>query len=167
MRVNTRPSSLSLIFRSYLADLRQWLGRLVTGYALACGVMLVGAVSLLVAIGIGVAAAFHALEVHYGIWIAFAATGGVFLLLGIVGLIVGRVLLARPAPAVPRPSRQADMLKRAIAVPVAARLIASNRTGAGGSADPTTRALAAGAAIMLVGWFAASRAARQRDAIQD
>jgi hypothetical protein len=167
MPVNTRPPSLSLIFRSYLADLRQWLGRLVTGYALACGVMLVGAVSLLVAIGIGVAAAFHALEAHYGIWIAYAAIGGVFLLLGILGLVVGRVLLARPAPAVPRPGRQADMLKRAIAVPVAARLIASNRTGAGRSVDPTTRALAAGAAIMLVGWFAASRARRQRDAIQD
>lgn len=167
MRVNTRPSSLNLIFRSYLADLRQWLGRLVTGYALACGFMLVGAVSLLVAIGIGVAAAFHALEVHYGSWIAYAATGGVFLLLGIVGLVVGRLLLARPAPAVPSPGRQADMLKRAIAVPVAARLIASNRTGAGGSVDPTTRALAAGAAIMLVGWFASSRARRQRDAIQD
>ncbi|MTV13090.1 MULTISPECIES: hypothetical protein [Bradyrhizobium] len=167
MRVNTRPSSLSLIFRSYVADLRQWLGRLVTGYALACTFMLVGAVSLLVAIGIGVAAAFHAIEVHYGIWIAYAAIGGVFLLLGILGLVAGRVLLARPAPAVPRPGRQADMLKRAIAVPVAARLIATTRTGAGGSVDPTTRALAAGAAIMLVGWFAASRTARQRDAIQD
>lgn len=167
MRVNTRPSSLSLIFRSYVADLRQWLGRLVTGYALACNFMLVGAVSLLVAIGIAVAAAFHAIEVHYGIWIAYAAIGGVFLLLGILGLVAGRVLLARPAPAVPRPGRQADMLKHAIAVPVAARLIATTRTGAGGSVDPTTRALAAGAAIMLVGWFAASRTTRQRDAIQD
>ncbi|WOH78365.1 hypothetical protein RX327_20655 [Bradyrhizobium sp. BEA-2-5] len=167
MRVNTWPSSLSLIFRSYLADLRQWLGRLVTGYALACSFMLAGAVSLLIAIGIGVGAAFHALEVHYGIWIAYAAIGGVFVLLGIVGLIMGRVLLARPAPAAPRPGRQADMLKRAIAVPVAARLIATTRTGAGASVDPTTRALAAGAAIMLVGWFAASRTRRQRDAIQD
>ncbi|WP_229190735.1 hypothetical protein [Bradyrhizobium brasilense] len=80
---------------------------------------------------------------------------------------MGRVLLARPAPAVPRPGRQADMLKRAIAVPVAARLIASSQSGAGTRIDPTTRALAAGAAIMLVGWFAASRAGRQREAIED
>ncbi|MCA1399392.1 phage holin family protein [Bradyrhizobium sp. BRP56] len=166
MPVNT-SSSLSLIFRSYLADLRQWMTRLVTGYAFACSFMLAGAVSLLIAIGIGVGAAFHALEMHYDIWIAYAAIGGAFVLLGILGLVMGRVLLARPAPAVPRPGRQADMLKRAIAVPVAARLIATTRTGAGASVDPTTRALAAGAAIMLVGWFAASRARRQRDAIQD
>lgn len=171
MRVNTRPSSLSLIFRSYLADLRQWMGRLVTGYALACSFMLVGAVALLVAIGIGIAAAFHALEVRYDIWIAYAAIGGTFLFLGVLGLVVGRVLLARPAPAVPRPGRQADMLKRAIAVPVAARLIATSRPTSGGSVDTTTRALAAGAVVMLVGWFAASRAGgqragRRRDAIQ-
>ncbi|OKO79752.1 hypothetical protein AC628_10415, partial [Bradyrhizobium sp. NAS96.2] len=70
-----------------------------------------------------------------------------------------------PAPAVPRPSRQADMLKRAIAVPVAARLIATSRTGA--SADTTTRALAAGAAVLLVGWFAASCFRRRPDAVQD
>ncbi|WP_338701930.1 hypothetical protein V5279_22210 [Bradyrhizobium sp. 26S5] len=38
MRANARPSP-SLIARSYLADLRQWNGHLVTGYALACGFM--------------------------------------------------------------------------------------------------------------------------------
>ncbi|PAY06746.1 hypothetical protein CK489_28205 [Bradyrhizobium sp. UFLA03-84] len=167
MSAHTRSSSLSLIFRSYLADLRQWIGQVMTGYALACAFMLVGAMSLLVAIGIGVAAGFHALEVRYGIWIAYAVVGGAFLLLGLVGLVAGRVLLARPAPAVPRPSRQAAMLKRAIAVPVAARLIATSRSAAGTSADTTTQALAAGAALLLVGWFAATRFRRRPDAIQE
>ncbi|MHC2334578.1 hypothetical protein [Bradyrhizobium sp. USDA 4454] len=165
MGAKSRPPSLSLIFRSYLGDLRQWIGHLVTGYALAGGFMLVGAVSLVVAIGIGVAAAFHALEVRYDIWMAYAGIGGAFVLVGLVGLVVGRALLARPAPAAPRPSRQADMIKRSIAVPVAARLIATSRTGA--NADTTTQVLAAGAAVLLVGWFAASRFRRRPDAIQD
>ncbi|GKQ51065.1 hypothetical protein [Bradyrhizobium sp. Ce-3] len=167
MGAHTRPSSLSLILRSYLADLRQWIGHLATGYALACGLMLVGAVSLLIATGVAVAAGFHALEVRYGIWIGYAVVGGAFLLLGLAGLVAGRMLLARPPPAVPRPSRQADMLKRSIAVPVAARLIAISRTGATARADVTTRALAAGAAVMLVGWFAGSRLGRRHDAVQD
>ncbi|WP_375775966.1 hypothetical protein ACE103_29830 [Bradyrhizobium sp. ma5] len=164
MRADARPS-LSLIARSYLADLRQWIGRLVTGYALACGFVLFGAVSLLVAISIGGAAAFHALELRYGIWIAYAALAGIFLLLGLLGLGTGRVMLGRPAPAAPRPSRQVDMLKRAIAVPVAARLIATSRAGI--NADPTTQVLAAAAVVMLVGWLAASRSNRPRDVIQD
>ncbi|WP_244485048.1 hypothetical protein [Bradyrhizobium tropiciagri] len=165
MSAKTRSSVLSLIFRSYLADLQQWIGQMVTGYALTCSFMLIGAVSLVIAMGVGVAAAFHAIEVRYDIWIAYAVIGGAFLLLGFAGLIVGRALLARPAPSVPLPSRQADMLKRAIAVPVAARLIATSQTGA--SADATTQALAAGAAVLLVGWFAASRFRRRPDAVQD
>ncbi|WP_420965892.1 hypothetical protein [Bradyrhizobium sp. B120] len=167
MGANTRSPSLSLVFRSYLGDVRRWIAHLVTGYAVACGFLLVAAVSLLVAFGIGVAAGFHALELHYDIWIAYAVVGGAFLLLGLVGLLAGRMLLARPAPAVPRPSRQADMLKRAIVVPVAARLIVTSGSGSGASVDLTTRTLAAGAAIMLVGWFAASRLRRRHDAIQD
>ncbi|MGF6308794.1 hypothetical protein ABIB82_002431 [Bradyrhizobium sp. i1.8.4] len=167
MGANSRSSSLSLVFRSYLADLRQWIGQVMTGYALACGFLLVGAASLLVAIGIGVAAGFHALEVRYDIWIVYAVVGGAFLLFGLMGLVVGRVLLARPTPAVPRPGRQAEMLKRAIAVPVAARLIATSRSAAGTGVDTTTQALAAAAAVLLVGWFAASRFRRRPDATQE
>ncbi|NEU99739.1 phage holin family protein, partial [Bradyrhizobium sp. UFLA 03-164] len=101
MGANSRPSSLSLIFRSYLGDLRRWIGHLVTGYAVACGFMLVGAISLLIAIGIGVSAAFHALEARYDVWIAYAVVGGAFLVLGLAGLVAGRVMLARPGPEIP------------------------------------------------------------------
>ncbi|WP_246788436.1 hypothetical protein [Bradyrhizobium sp. CCBAU 53421] len=167
MGAPTRSPSLSQIVHSYLGDLRRWIGHLVTGYAVACGVMLVGAISLLIAIGIGVGAAFYALEVRYDIWIAYAVVGGTFLLLGLAGLVAGRVLLTRPAPEVPRPTRQADMLKRSIAVPVAARLIAVSRSGAAAGVDPKTQALAAGAAVLLIGWFAASRLGRRPDAVQD
>jgi hypothetical protein len=167
MRANAGPSSISLIARSYIADLRRWIGQLVTGYALAGGVMLAGAVFLVVAVGVGVAAGFHAIELHYGIWIAYAVIGGGFLLLGLLGLVAGQVLLKRPAPAMPRPGRQADMLKRSIAVPVAARLIAGSRTGAGAGADSTTRALAVASVVMLVGWVAASRFRRRPDAVED
>jgi hypothetical protein len=167
MSANSLSSSLSLIFRSYLADLRHWTGQMMTGYALTCGFMLVGTVSLLIAIGIGVAAGFHALELRYDIWIAYAVVGGAFLVLGILGLTAGRVLLARPAPALPRPSRQADMLKRAIAAPVAARLITTSQSAAGTRADTTTQALATGAAVLLLGWFVASRVRRRPDAIRE
>lgn len=167
MPANARPSPLSMIFRSYYADLRQWFGGLATRYALACGLMLAGAIALVVAVAVGVAAAFHGIEQRYGVWIAYAAIGGTFLMLGIVGLVVGRVLIKRPAPAVPRPSRQVDMLKRAIAMPVATRLISTSRSGAGLNADAKTQALAAAAAVMLVGWVAASRFRRKPDAIED
>jgi|GEM_PF-6636211 len=167
MSADSPSSLLSLIFRSYLAELRRWIGQVMTGYALACAFMLVGAVSLLIAIGIVVAAGVHALEVRYDIWIAYAVVGGAFLLLGLLGLALGRAILARPAPAVPRPARQADMLKRAIAVPVAARLIATSRSARGTSLDATTQALAAGAAVLLIGWFAASRFSRRPDAVQE
>ncbi|MCA6124793.1 hypothetical protein J6500_23270 [Bradyrhizobium sp. WSM 1704] len=163
MRAARQPSSLSLIVGSYLADWRRWIGRLITSYALAGGLMLMGAVSLLIAIGIGVAAGFHAIEVRYGIWIAYAAIGGAFVLLGLLGLVIGRVLLARPAPHVPRGSRQAGMLKRAVAAPVATRLIATTRSGA----DTTTQAMAAGAVILLAAWLAASRFRRRHAAAQD
>lgn len=167
MRANSRRPSISLILRSYLVDLRRWIGRIVTGYALAGGFLLAGALAVLVAIGVGVAAAFYAIQLRYGVWIAYAAIGGAFLVSGLFGLGTGSVLLNRPAAALPRPHRQADMLKRSIAVPVAARLIARSRAGAGASADTTTQALAAGAAVLLVGWMAASWFRRKPDAFGD
>ncbi|WP_249144177.1 hypothetical protein [Bradyrhizobium lablabi] len=140
--------------------------RLATGYALALGLMLMGLISLVIAVGVGVAAAFHVIEVRYGAPLAYGVVGGLFLVLGIAGLLVGRGLLKRSAPPVPRPRRQADMLKRAVAVPVAARLISTSRM-ARVQADPVTQALAAAAAVTLVGWIAASRFKRRSGDIRD
>jgi len=156
---STQPSSLGPILRSYVADLRTWIGRLLTGYALACGLMLAGAIFIFIAIGFGVGAGFHFIEVRYGLGVAYGTVGGAFLMLGLAGLLAGRLLVKRPAPALPRPHRQADMIKRSIVAPVAARLMFSSRTGPG--TDPVMRAAAVGAAVILLGWIAASRFRRE------
>jgi hypothetical protein len=92
MRATARPSLLSLVLHSYAVDLRKWGTRLVTGYAVAVGVMLAGAIFIIVAAGIGVAAAFHFLETRYGAPVAYGALGGVFLVLGLAQLLTGRLM---------------------------------------------------------------------------
>ena len=164
MRADTRPSLLSTILHSYARDLRRWTSGVVTGYALAFGLILAGALSTLVALGVGAGAAFHAIEMHHGSFVAYAVVGGFFLVLGLIGLIAGRLLLQRPMAAVPRPRRQVEILKRSIAVPVVTRQISTSRPGAALHADSTTQALAGAAAVMLLVWIATSRFSRRRPA---
>jgi hypothetical protein len=157
MRATARPSLLNLILHSYVADLQKWGTRLVTGYAVAFGVMLTGPIFLIVAAGIGVTAAFHFLEMRYGAPVAYGAIGGVFFVLGLAALLTGSLMLQRPLPAIPRPGRQAAMLKSAITASVAARLVSTSRPGAAVGTDHVARVLAAAAAVTLVGWIVASR----------
>ncbi len=159
-------SILALALHSYAADLRKWIAGMAAGYAMAVGLMLAGAIALLLAIGVGIAAAFHGIEVRYGVSVAYAAIGGFFLALGLAGLLAGRALLKRPVPSIPRPRRQAELLKRSIAAPAAIRLISNIRPGGGGTADPVTQLLAATAAITLIGWIVVSRFGR-KDAARD
>ena len=160
MRANTRSSVIGSILHSYATELGTWVRCRATRYGTACGIMVAGAISILIAVGVATAAAFHFIELRYGISVAYGTTGGFFFLLGLAGLLGGHLLLKNSAAPLPRP--QADMLKRSIAVPVAARLLSSGASlGAAGRADPATQALAAGAAIMLVGWIVASRIGRR------
>lgn len=167
MRANSQQSALSLAFRSYLKDWQRWIGSLTTRYMLAVCFTLLGVVALLASIGVGVAAAFHFVELKYGVWIAYASVGGALFFSAMLSLAGGGVLLRRSVPAFPRPNRQFDVLERYVTVPVVARLMSNPRPEVGLRADGGTRALAAAAAVMFIGWLTVSRLDRRPDGIRD
>jgi hypothetical protein len=149
-----RRSSQNIVVRvvtSYIGDLRNWVSSLGTRYTMAAGLMTVGAASLTVAAGIGVAAGFHALEMRYGTWTAYAVVGGIFAVIGIAALLAGRMVLNRPAAPVPSPQRQMKALKGSVVSALGASLALRKQPAQG---DPVTRVLAAGAAATLIGWVA-------------
>jgi hypothetical protein len=161
-RPGQRSSNLLVaLVKSYGGDLKHWLGGLTTRYAAGAGLIAAGVVLLLVAVGIAISAGFHALETHYGIYVAYGVVGGVFLLLGVAGLVAGRTMLSRPAAPLPAPGRHFQVLKRAVTVPAIATLVAQGGRRAG-QMDPVSRGLAVGAAAILAAWVAANQARRIR-----
>ena len=168
MRLPERTSSRaspSALLRSYMAELNRWAAKIATGYALATAILVAGVFSIAVALGIGVAALFHWLEVHYGPYVAYATLGGLFLLGGIAGFVIGLRLLRRPLPPLPRPRRQVRALKHAIAAPAVSRALSTVYVGNGTRPDKVTQALACAAAVTLLGWIAASYV--QRSSVAD
>ena len=162
-----RRSSQNILVRlvtSYVGDLQNWVSSLGTRYAIAAGLMAVGAVALIIAAGVGVAAGFHALEMRYGTWIAYAVIGGTFAVIGIAGLVAGRTVLNRPAAPVPSPQRQMKALKGSMVSAVGAQLALRGQASQG---DPVTRVLAAGAAATLLGWIAITYLQRRTGAERD
>lgn len=158
MRLTERASSRaspSALLRSYITELNRWAAKIATGYALAAAIIVAGALSIAVALGIGMAALFHWLEAHYGPYVAYGTLGGLFLLGGIVSVIIGLRLLSRPLPPVPRPHRQARALRRAIVAPAVSRALTTVYVGNGTRPDKVTQALAGAAAVTLLGWIAA------------
>lgn len=152
-----RPSFLTLAIRSYVAELRKWFGGVMRRYELAIGLLLAGVIALIIAIGVGISATFHIIEVRYGSWWAYVAVGGFFLTLGLITLLAGTAMLKRPLPSVPRPHRQVDTLKRSVVMPISVRLLSVPVTERRGKVDPITQALAAAAAVTLIGWIVVSR----------
>jgi hypothetical protein len=102
--------------RSYSGDLGKWGGDIIQRYTTAIVFLVLGALFILVAAGIGVAAVFHFLEHEYGLNIAFAAVGGFFVVMGLMGLAVGMGLFKRSLPPVPRPTEQLQAFRRAAAL---------------------------------------------------
>lgn len=160
-RSGQQSSNLLLtLARSYSRDLKHWLGVLTTRYAAGAGLLASGVVFLIIAAGIATSAAFHALEVHYGTYVAYGIVGGMFLLLGVSGLAAGRVMLSRPTTPLPTPKRQFQVLKQSITAPAVAALVAQGGQRAG-RIDPVSRGLAIGAAAVLLGWIAANKLQRE------
>lgn len=102
--------------KSYSADLRAWIGDILRRYATAIVLAVIGALFVIVAVGFGVAALFHFLELRYGLNVAFASVGGFFIIVGLIVLIWGIALLKRALPPAPRPIRQFQEFKRAAAL---------------------------------------------------
>jgi hypothetical protein len=120
-------------------------------------VILVGAVlALLVAVGFGIGATFHFIELRYGENVAFAAVGGIFALIGLLGVLIGMVLLKRQLPPVPRPRRQVQEFKRALAVPAAVQVMRDVGQQNVIMSDPVMKILLGAAAALVIGWMASS-----------
>lgn len=156
-----RNNLLIRIVKSYGRDVIKWLNGVGARYAIGIGLAAGGALSLLVATVIGTAAAFYFIETGYGPYTAYAIIGGAYGVLGIAGLISGRALLGKPAISVPSPHRQIQMLKRAISVPAATLLLASDRREPS-RPDLLTQVLAAGAAVTLLGWIVVTHLQRRQ-----
>src|ERR1700683_5036768 len=113
MRHPERTSSQALLSGLsgwYIADLNKWVLQIATGYALATAILVAGAFSIAIALGVAAAALFRWLETCYGSYVAYGSLGGVFLLAGVFSVIIGLRSLKRPMPPMPRPRRQARAL---------------------------------------------------------
>jgi hypothetical protein len=102
--------------RSYRREVSSWGTKIARRYVLGLVALAGGALFVLVAAGFGIAAAFHFLALHYGVYVALLVLGGTFLVVGLVAIVFGRVLMKRPLPPVPKPYKQAQEINRAVAL---------------------------------------------------
>lgn len=150
--------ALSLLLRSYLADVRGWAGRLAAGYAVAGVVMLGGVLALFAAIAVGIGALFRFLAHQYGIEIAFAAIGGGLFVIAMILLLVGWAMLkGRPAP-LPRPRRQVQAARQVLIRPAVVGAVRRLNVVKAIGGGPVTRVLTGAAVALVLGWIAGSRA---------
>jgi hypothetical protein len=157
VRKNGWREVVSALLRSYVSDLRAWVGRLATGYVVATALLLGGVLALFAAVAVGITALFHFLERSYGVDIAYGAIGGGLLLLAILLFSTGWIVLRRKRPALPRPYRQAHAAKQALVGSAAWHTIGSKLGPEAVRSDALTRLLFGAAVTMLVGWITASR----------
>lgn len=153
---NARPRGLFGLVGSYAADLRGWAAKLAAGYGIAAGLMLGGILAIFGAIAVGVVALFHFLALRYGPDIAFAALGGGLVLLAVILLLAGWVMMRRGAPPLPRPREQARAAKQILMGSTISRAVAALRANEAARPDATTQILLGAAAVVAVGWLAAS-----------
>jgi hypothetical protein len=144
--------------RSYGGELRGWIGGLALQYATAIVLLVSAGASVLAAVGVGIAALFHWLELNYGANDAYAIVTGLLLLLGLTSALAGYLMLRRALPPVPRPASHAKALGRSVAAD--AMLAVSVPHKALVKADPVTEVMIGLAAACLVGWLASSRMSR-------
>jgi len=158
---SSRPSGTKLV-RSYGGDLRKWAVGIARRYAVAVAVLIIGVLAALVAVGFGIAAVFHFVELRYGPNVAFAAVGGFFAAIALVGVLAGVALLKRQIPRVPRPHRQVQQLKQSLAVPAALHLIGRGRQASAIAKDPMMQFAIGAAAALVIGWIVSTGLSRSR-----
>jgi MFS family permease len=152
------------LLSSYQSDVTGWIGRLSTKYVLAIGFMIAGAVCILGALAVALAALFRWIDLNYGEAAAYAGVFGLLFVVGIIALLVGMIVLKRRTPAFPKGEQQVRSLTTTVNATAdrTARIIsarASNRP------DTVTTLLAGSAAAVLAGWLyrARRRSARMDD----
>ena len=159
-----KPRTVSALFRSYERDLKGWVAKLATGYGTAAAVMLGGILAIFGAIAVGFIALYHFVALRYGTTVGFAVLGGGLLLLGIILLLVGIAVMRRKTAPLPRPRRQLRAARQMLVGNTIARAFgALQRSGAAketvreaAKPDATTQILLGTAALLAVGWIAAS-----------
>lgn len=165
LRNSGTNSSFTSLIRRYLQKMLAWAKLRIESYGLAFGLLAIGVLFLAVALAIGTAAGFHFIELHYGIWTAYGVVGGSFAGLAAVALIAGWIILKAKPPAIPAPPSPARLLRHAVA-PMALRLASTaDRRQTLAAVDQRKGLLAAGAALLVVGWIA-SRQKNQSTEIQ-
>lgn len=155
---------VTALVSSYQSDVTGWIGRLSTKYALAVGFIVAGAICILGALAVALAALFRWIYLNYGEVAAYAGVCGLLFVIGILALLVGMIVLKRRTPAFPKGEQQMRALTTTVNATAdrTARIIsarASNRP------DAVTTLLAGSAAAVLAGWLyrARRRSARMDD----
>jgi len=147
-------SSWKVFFRSYGSDLRGWAGGITARYGIAVALCLAGTASLISSGAVGFAALFRWLAIIYGPNEAYAIVGGLLAFLGLLSFLIAVLLFKQSLPPLPRPHGHARQFGRS----VAARAVLIPSSGRSPlRADATTEILAGAAAVLLIGWLAASR----------
>lgn len=144
------------LLSSYQSDVTGWFSRISTRYAIAIGFLIAGAICILGALAVALAALFWWIEVHYG---EIEAYGAIFALLfgvGIIALLVGFIVMKRRTPAFPKGEQQMRALTSTVNATVdrTARVVSAR---ASSRPDNMTKMLAGSAAAVLVGWMIAAR----------
>jgi hypothetical protein len=149
------PGLVGGFLQSYGRELRGWASRITVRYAIAVVLLLSGGAGIVAAIGVGIAALFHWLEIKYGSTVAYEAVIGVLALLGVLSALIGVVLLKIALPPVPRPHRHGRAAGRSVAAKAGLALSAPRESLV--KADPVTEMMIGLAAACLVGWLVSSR----------
>ena len=98
-------ATLSALTQSYGRAVRAWATNITLRYAMAVVFLLSAGVSLLGAIGVGLAALFGWLAARYGTGTAYGFLAGFLIGLALLGALTGVLLLKRPLPPIPSPRR--------------------------------------------------------------
>lgn len=87
--------------RSYLRDRANQATGTATAYAVAAGLFVAAGIFLIAALLVGATALFRWIEIHYGLFQAFGATGASLVLIAAICAGVAASRLKRPAPQFP------------------------------------------------------------------
>ena len=87
--------------RSYLRDRTNQATGTATAYAVAAGLFAAAGIFLIAALLVGATALFRWIEIKYGLFQAFGATGGLLVLIAAICAGVAASRLKRPAPQFP------------------------------------------------------------------
>lgn len=150
-------AAASVLLRSHVADLRNWVAAIAVGYAIGVALVVGGVLMTLTGIALGIVALFHFIALRLGPELAYAIVGGGFLALGLVLLLTGMAVIRRRLPSPPPPRQQAEAAKQVIIRPATMRMVAGLDIMGSVRADLATQLMAGAVATLLLAWIVASR----------